>query len=226
MQLGAGAPKAFLTAALAGLEQLARLRVGAIQPPGPSGVPERRRDQGRGCRRDEIRLFAAIPGSFAVETSLTGAAREAPPPAPPAQQAAAPSPPPAAAAGAGTTAPLAAKDCQAKLMDIVRATPVQFEMRQFPAQAGIHRRARRPGRRGQPMPGRLVRNFRPYRRCRLHRRKYRRLSRRRAWRVAIIWSPPESMRIALPRKAMAKPGRSFPTIRMKTGRKIAASNSI
>ena len=75
----AGAPKNFLAASLAGLEQLARLRSGqfalfegAVSLDGEA--------VGAGVA-DEVKsaFRAAVPDGFAVQTQLTGASREAPP---------------------------------------------------------------------------------------------------------------------------------------------------
>ena len=119
MQHGAGAPKSFLTAALDGLEQLARLRIGKF------GLRDRavslRGDAVKAETAEEIKtgFIAAMPEGFSVETDLTGAARETPPreAPPPAPKILTPSAP----------AALDAQSCRNKMMDLVRATPIQFE---------------------------------------------------------------------------------------------------
>ncbi|MGO9944624.1 MAG: OmpA family protein [Rhodoblastus sp.] len=115
MRRGARAPKAYLTAALDGLEQLARLHVGKFtlrdRAASLSG------DAGRAELAEEVKtgFIAAMPEGYSVETGVTGAARETPPPAP-----------------AAVVAPVAAPDgqaCQKKLTDVVRATPIRFDYR-------------------------------------------------------------------------------------------------
>jgi outer membrane protein OmpA-like peptidoglycan-associated protein len=98
-------------AALGGLEQLARLHVGAFglhdQSASLSG------DAGRAETAEEVKtaFIAAMPDGFSVETHVTGAAREAPPA--PRQAPAALDPP----------------DCQNRLMETIRATPLRFVYR-------------------------------------------------------------------------------------------------
>jgi OmpA-OmpF porin, OOP family len=154
MRRGPGAPKGFLTAALGGLEQLARLRVGRF------GL----RDASAQLRGDAIRapaaeavktaFVAAMPEGFAVQADVTGAEREEPtsPPAAPAPAAAAPaSPPPPAsippspAPAAPTpaapvspsapappsvppsTPPKAAESCKRRLAERARASVIWFD---------------------------------------------------------------------------------------------------
>jgi OOP family OmpA-OmpF porin len=144
MQRGAGAPAGFLAATLAGLDQLANLRTGQFSL----------RDRAITLAGDAIKadaadamkaaFVAAAPATFVAETKLFGEA-----PASPAQDVAAATaasapaavPTPAAgsdssgapqtlasapASGAATAPPLAGKDCQDKLSEIVRTTPILF----------------------------------------------------------------------------------------------------
>jgi outer membrane protein OmpA-like peptidoglycan-associated protein len=110
-QRGAGAGKAFLTAALGGIEHLARLRVGAFGLRGQSASLSG--DAGRAETAEEVRtaFIAAMPDGFSVETHVTGTVRESPP---------APSQAPAA---------LDPQACQNRLMETVRATPLRFHYR-------------------------------------------------------------------------------------------------
>jgi OOP family OmpA-OmpF porin len=103
MRRGPGAPKGFLTAALGGLEQLGRLRVGRF------GL----RDASAQLRGDAIRataaeavktaFVAAMPEGFAVQADVTGAEREEPAPAPVPST---PAPPAPAPASPSATAPI------------------------------------------------------------------------------------------------------------------------
>jgi outer membrane protein OmpA-like peptidoglycan-associated protein len=127
MSQGVGAPKDFLAASLAGIEQLARLRAGqfalldrAVSLDGEAVKAE---------VADEVKaaFLAAVPGGFAVKTQLTGAAREAPPeardapPAPPAPEAP-PAPKPVA-----IDPHIDARTCHDQLRAVLLATPIRFE---------------------------------------------------------------------------------------------------
>jgi outer membrane protein OmpA-like peptidoglycan-associated protein len=127
MSQGVGAPKDFLAASLAGIEQLARLRAGqfalldrAVSLDGEAVKAE---------VADEVKaaFLAAVPGGFAVKTQLTGAAREAPPeardapPAPPAPEAP-PAPKPVA-----IDPHIDARSCHDQLRAVLLATPIRFE---------------------------------------------------------------------------------------------------
>jgi OOP family OmpA-OmpF porin len=151
MRPAANAPKLATTAALFGLEQLARLRVGAFGL--RDGKVSLSGDAVKVETAEQVktRFIADMPNGFSVETQITGAARETPPPAaeapPSSGNAAAPEAKPAplqseAPAPSATTsaAPVAsavpstsappeaeAKNCQARLMELVHATPIQFE---------------------------------------------------------------------------------------------------
>ena len=111
MRRGAGAAKSMAAAALGGLEQLARLHVGAF------GLHDRSAslsgDAGRVDTAEEVKtaFIAAMPDGFSVETHVTGALRESPP---------APRLAPAA---------LDPQACQNRLMDTIRATPLRFVYR-------------------------------------------------------------------------------------------------
>jgi OmpA-OmpF porin, OOP family len=112
MRRGAGAGKAFLTAALGGMEQLARLQFGQFglrdQAAALSG------DAGRAETAEEVKsaFIAAMPDGFSVETNVTGAARESPP-----------------AAASKAPATLDPRTCQNRLIEAVRATPLHFVYR-------------------------------------------------------------------------------------------------
>ncbi len=130
MRRGAGAPKAYLTAALDGLEQLARLHIGKFtlrdRAASLSG------DAGRAEMAEEVKtgFIAAMPDGYSVETGVTGAARETPPPPPPEPAAVvAPPAPPAPPAPDAAVAALDGQVCQKKLMNVVRATPIRFDYR-------------------------------------------------------------------------------------------------
>ena len=127
MLQGVGAPKDFLAASLAGIEQLARLRAGqfalldrAVSLDGEAVKAE---------VADEVKaaFLAAVPGGYAVKTQLTGAAREAPPeardapPAPPAPEAP-PAPKPVA-----IDPHIDARTCHDQLRALLLATPIRFE---------------------------------------------------------------------------------------------------
>ncbi len=135
MRRSAGAPKSFDTAALYGLEQLARLHVGMFGLRDQTASLSGDADSAETADRVKTSFIAAMPDGFAVETQLTGAAHEASPPAPvvPPGPAAPPAPAPVAvnspAAPGQNAAPVQAdaKDCQARLTELVRATPIQFE---------------------------------------------------------------------------------------------------
>jgi outer membrane protein OmpA-like peptidoglycan-associated protein/osmotically-inducible protein OsmY len=141
------APKSATTAALLGLEQLARLRVGAFGL--SDGKASLSGDARAAETADQIktRFIADMPDGFAVDTQLTGAARETPQPAEappsvapataaagpdaaaatPAPVAEAEAPVPAATPPAAPPSEADAKSCQARLMNLVHATPIQFE---------------------------------------------------------------------------------------------------
>ncbi len=141
MSRAVGAPKAATTAALYGLEQLARLRVGAFGLSDGKASLVGDADRAETAEQVKTRFVAAMPDGFSVETQLTGAARETPETETPSSKSPA-FPPNAPASGGGAaavsraaspapsvTAPPAteAKNCQARLMDLVYATPIQFE---------------------------------------------------------------------------------------------------
>ncbi len=128
LQQGAGAPKGFLAASLAGLEQLARLRAGqfalldgAVSLDGEAVTAE---------VADEVKtaFVAAVPAGFAVKTQLTGAAREAPPsrrrPRRPKRRREAPPAPKAVAIDPHVDA---ARTCRDQLRVLLLATPIRFE---------------------------------------------------------------------------------------------------
>jgi OOP family OmpA-OmpF porin len=103
MRRGPGAPKGFLTAALGGLEQLARLGVGRFGLRDASA--QLRGDAARAAAAEAVKtaFIAAMPEGFAVQSDVTGAEREEPAPPPPAPapetpRPAAPAPPPPAPA--------------------------------------------------------------------------------------------------------------------------------
>jgi OOP family OmpA-OmpF porin len=136
MSQGIGAPKDFLAASLAGIEQLARLRAGqfalldrAVSLDGEAVKAE---------VADEVKaaFLAAVPGGFAVKTQLTGAAREAPPEArdaPPAPPTSPTSPAPPAPEAPPAPKPVAidphidARTCHDQLRALLLATPIRFE---------------------------------------------------------------------------------------------------
>ena len=133
MQRGAGAPAGFLAAALAGLDQLAHLRAGQFNLHDRSVSLSGEAIDAEAADALKAALVAAAPAAFAVETRLTGAAppvAAAPSATAPSAPASAPVPSDAAQApapGAGTAPPLAAKDCEARLAEIVHATPILFK---------------------------------------------------------------------------------------------------
>jgi OOP family OmpA-OmpF porin len=125
MSRAVDAPKSATTAALCGLEQLARLRVGAFGL--SDGKASLSGDAGKAETADQVktRFIASMPEGFSVETQVAGAARETPPAT---SEATAAPPPSGAASPEPITPPEAeAKNCQARLMDLVHATPIQFE---------------------------------------------------------------------------------------------------
>jgi OOP family OmpA-OmpF porin len=130
MRQAAGAPKNFLTASLAGLEQLARLRAGQFAL--VEGAVSLDGEAVRTEVADEVKtaFLAAVPGGFAVQARLTGAAREAPPPPREAPKEA--SPPPQAAAPpqprtAAIDPQIDARACRDQLRALLQATPIRFE---------------------------------------------------------------------------------------------------
>jgi OmpA-OmpF porin, OOP family len=127
MRRGAGEPKAFLAAALDGLQQLARLHVGKFTL--RDRAASLRGDAGTAEMAEEVKtgFIAAMPEGFSVDTGVTGAARETPPPAP----AASPSPPvlPAPAAPPAVADAPNPQICQKKLMDVVHTSPIRFDYR-------------------------------------------------------------------------------------------------
>jgi outer membrane protein OmpA-like peptidoglycan-associated protein len=144
MRQAAGAPKNFLTASLAGLEQLARLRDGQFAL--VEGAVSLDGEAVRAEVADEVKtaFLAAVPGGFAVQTHLTGAAREAPPPslpvtspAPPREalptplREASPPPPreasPASPRTVGIDHQIEARACRDQLRALLQATPIRFE---------------------------------------------------------------------------------------------------
>lgn len=153
MRRGPGAPKGFLTAALGGLEQLARLRVGRFGLRDASA--QLRGDAVRATEADSVKtaFVAAMPEGFAVQADVTGAEREEPalapappppapaspsapepiPPLPPAQPAAAapaaPAPvsPSEAAPAPPSTPPKAAESCKRRLAERARASVIWFD---------------------------------------------------------------------------------------------------
>jgi OmpA-OmpF porin, OOP family len=146
MRRGPGAPKGFLTAALGGLEQLARLRVGRFGLRDASA--QLRGDAVRATEADAVKtaFVAAMPEGFAVQADVTGAEREEPAPAPAPPSATAPIPPlppaqpPAAAPAAPapvspsegapappSTPPKAAESCKRRLADRARASVIWFD---------------------------------------------------------------------------------------------------
>jgi outer membrane protein OmpA-like peptidoglycan-associated protein len=118
MQRGGEGGKSFLLAALGGLEQLARLRVGAF------GLRDEAAsltgDAARAETAEEVKtaFIAAMPDGFSVETHVTGAARQTP--------LVSPSPP---SSSAPLPAALDPQACQTGLMEAVRATPLRFAYR-------------------------------------------------------------------------------------------------
>lgn len=102
---GAGAPKMFGQAVLAGLDQLARLRTGRF-----ALSDHEARLSGEGAKPALIQadFIAAMPGGFALATQLA----EAKPAAPP---------------SAATISAPEAKVCEDRLREILIATPIQFQ---------------------------------------------------------------------------------------------------
>jgi len=105
LRRGAGAPKMFGQAALAGLDQLARLQTGRFVL---SDHDARLSGEGASPAAIQSDFIAAMPGGFALATQLAEA-KTAPLPsatAPPAPE---------------------AKACEAQLREILTAAPIQFE---------------------------------------------------------------------------------------------------
>ncbi len=156
MQPGAGAPKNFLAATLAGLDQLARLRTGQFNLRDRTVSLNGDAAEAETAEQTKAAFVAAVSDGFRAEAKIAAPVKEeAPAPVPPppaAETAAAPTAAPAAPAAApaapaaapaapaaqapvaatpapaaSASAPLAAEDCQAKLMDLVRASPILFE---------------------------------------------------------------------------------------------------
>ncbi|MDI9848132.1 OmpA family protein [Rhodoblastus sp. 17X3] len=148
MRRGTGAPKGFLTAALGGLEQLARLRVGRYGSRDASA--QLRGDAVRATEAEAVKtaFVAAMPEGFAVQADVTGAEREepgpapAPPPAPSTLAPLAPAPPAPAAPSAAGPIPLsppappslppstplkAAESCTRRLAERARASVIWFD---------------------------------------------------------------------------------------------------
>ncbi|WP_374547436.1 OmpA family protein [Rhodoblastus sp.] len=116
MQPAPGAPKGFLAAALGGLEQLARLRVGHFTLRDSSAAL--RGDAVRAATAETVKtaLIAAMPEGFSVQAAVTGAERDvAAPPVPPEPRAETPPSPPAA------------EDCKPRLAERARAATIQFD---------------------------------------------------------------------------------------------------
>jgi OOP family OmpA-OmpF porin len=107
MRRGVGAPKGFLTAALGGLEQLARLGVGRFGLRDASA--KLRGDAVRATEAEAVKtaFIAAMPEGFAVQADVTGAEREETAPPQPAPTLATPTPaaPTAPPAPASPSAP-------------------------------------------------------------------------------------------------------------------------
>jgi outer membrane protein OmpA-like peptidoglycan-associated protein len=128
MQRGAGTGKSFLAAALGGIEQLARLRVGKFSL--HDDAASLGGDAGRAETAEAVKtaFIAAMPDGFSVETNVTGAEREPPPPAArEAPPSASREEPPAVARK--PPAALDPQDCRNRLMEEVRATPLRFVYR-------------------------------------------------------------------------------------------------
>ena len=81
MRTGPGAPKDFLAAAIGGLDQLARLRLGRLGL--RDAAVELHGDAGRAADAAAVKtaLIAAMPEGFAVQADVTGAERDEPAPA-------------------------------------------------------------------------------------------------------------------------------------------------
>ena len=81
MRAGPGAPKDFLAAAVGGLDQLARLRLGRLGL--RDAAVELHGDAGRAANAAAVKtaLIAAMPSGFAVQADVTGAERDEPIPA-------------------------------------------------------------------------------------------------------------------------------------------------
>jgi OOP family OmpA-OmpF porin len=135
MQQAGGAPKNFVAASLAGLEQLARLRAGLFALREDTVLLDGEAVKAEVADEVKTAFLAAVPGGFAVQTRLTGAARDEPPPpreapkeAPPQPQAAPPQPlaplPPRTAA---IDPQIDARACRDQVRDLLRATPIRFE---------------------------------------------------------------------------------------------------
>jgi outer membrane protein OmpA-like peptidoglycan-associated protein len=124
MRRGAGAAKS-MAAALGGLEQLARLHVGAFGLHGQSASLSG--DAGSAETAEEVKtaFIAVMPDGFSVETHVTGAVRESPPASRQAPAASSQAP----AASSQAPAALDPQDCQNRLMDTIRATPLRFVYR-------------------------------------------------------------------------------------------------
>lgn len=149
LRRGSGAPKGFTTAALEGLSQLARLRVGRLSLRDASA--NLGGDAVRATTADDVKtaLVAAMPEDFSVQADVTGAERQlaGPPPAESKEEAAPPipappmaapvepaeppppiSPPPAKEAALPAAGPAKSEEkCKARLGDKARAATIQFD---------------------------------------------------------------------------------------------------